>query len=635
VADVKRIVQTDFIAKDEKFSGAMKSMSESASGLGSTLTGTMGIVGMLTGALAGLGLGAAIKGIVSIQSKFEDTKIAMAGFLSALGVSTDFAAGMRDAAQAQKDITMAAAKLPGEAEDYIRVFKAGLPEVQGAIGGTVKDMYTFTNQLTAITSTLGLSSEQVARDIKLMLRAGQASVGAHVKTWTQLLPFINKVPGMADLTAKKFGAMSEQARAAILKQTLFGKELGQMIDAAGSSWSAQWGAAVSNSKELVRMMTGPLFEGMKGALGYVNAMFFDGEGNATTLTSLLTAAGEIVSENLVSGFKVAFEWAKKLGAEVGSMLDVIGKSPAIARLGDLASNMGKGIGNALQGPDNGGDSAASGGGLAAFGPLIGGLIDAFSRPGVMDSIFGSLISTMNIATRVMGPFVEAMGAAQVLIGDLLAPVLMALFDALNQILSPVADLFVGLFMIAGFVLDRLHPAMQLFGMAIGNLITAIAEYLHPILRLLGAGITWVYRKIAEQLTPAINLLIQAFTWVFNFVAKWLRKEGKQMNDFADDILGKEEKDGGGGDLFGGILAALKGRWFADKAAENAAKAASRAAPASRGKVVQDFRGSKFDITQKFAEGFDPDRIAVAFAQDLGRMGEQKLQSGFEPVFGIR
>lgn len=46
----------------------------------------------------------------------------------------------------------------------------------------------------------------------------------------------------------------------------------------------------------------------------------------------------------------------------------------------------------------------------------------------------------------------------------------------------------------------------------------------------------------------------------------------------------------------------------------------------------DFRGSKFDITQKFAEGFDPDRIAVAFANDLAAMGERKLQSGFSPIY---
>jgi len=42
----------------------------------------------------------------------------------------------------------------------------------------------------------------------------------------------------------------------------------------------------------------------------------------------------------------------------------------------------------------------------------------------------------------------------------------------------------------------------------------------------------------------------------------------------------------------------------------------------------DFRGSHFNITQKFAEGFDPDRIALAFASDLASMGDRKIASGF-------
>ena len=50
--------------------------------------------------------------------------------------------------------------------------------------------------------------------------------------------------------------------------------------------------------------------------------------------------------------------------------------------------------------------------------------------------------------------------------------------------------------------------------------------------------------------------------------------------------------------------------------------------------VQDFRYSRFDITQRFAEGFDPDRIASAFASDLEAMASQRLSSGFAPAFSL-
>jgi hypothetical protein len=56
------------------------------------------------------------------------------------------------------------------------------------------------------------------------------------------------------------------------------------------------------------------------------------------------------------------------------------------------------------------------------------------------------------------------------------------------------------------------------------------------------------------------------------------------------------------------------------------------APKDRSSVYQDFRYSRFDINQAFAEGFDPDRIAVAFATDLARVGEMKTQSMNTPGF---
>lgn len=44
------------------------------------------------------------------------------------------------------------------------------------------------------------------------------------------------------------------------------------------------------------------------------------------------------------------------------------------------------------------------------------------------------------------------------------------------------------------------------------------------------------------------------------------------------------------------------------------------------KRVYDFRNSRFDIKQQFAEGFDPDRISVAFTNDLAKLGERALEA---------
>lgn len=61
----------------------------------------------------------------------------------------------------------------------------------------------------------------------------------------------------------------------------------------------------------------------------------------------------------------------------------------------------------------------------------------------------------------------------------------------------------------------------------------------------------------------------------------------------------------------------------------------RGAPSTRPQQTFDFRNSRFDIKQEFAEGFDPDRIAVAFANDLGRLGDMKLQAAYGTAAGVR
>jgi hypothetical protein len=55
-------------------------------------------------------------------------------------------------------------------------------------------------------------------------------------------------------------------------------------------------------------------------------------------------------------------------------------------------------------------------------------------------------------------------------------------------------------------------------------------------------------------------------------------------------------------------------------------------PQPRPHTSQDFRYSRFDITQRFAEGFSPDRVASAFADELQALSENRLESGFQPAF---
>jgi hypothetical protein len=61
-------------------------------------------------------------------------------------------------------------------------------------------------------------------------------------------------------------------------------------------------------------------------------------------------------------------------------------------------------------------------------------------------------------------------------------------------------------------------------------------------------------------------------------------------------------------------------------------AAGDNAKAKKGDFIQNFPGARFDITQKFEEGFDPDRVLTAFTNDLAALGERGTMSGFQPAF---
>ena len=69
---------------------------------------------------------------------------------------------------------------------------------------------------------------------------------------------------------------------------------------------------------------------------------------------------------------------------------------------------------------------------------------------------------------------------------------------------------------------------------------------------------------------------------------------------------------------------------AQKAAES--KSAENKAGAG---TYQDFRGSKFEISNNFPTGIDGGRVAVAFGDELAKLGERRLDSGLRPLFSYR
>jgi len=345
----------------------------------------------LGNAVKAFATGYVVKSVADISNTFEQNTTAIAAMLSTLGKSSDFNAGLLDAERTMARIEADAAKLPGEASDYIEVFRAGLPALVDAMpGASADEIAAFTNRLTAIgTSILQVDPGQLGRDLKLMLGPiGRA--GTQVKTFGELLGYMRKLPGQANLSAEAFNKMTQPERLKLLQDTLGNENLTKALDHAAGSFDAMFGAAKSMVKTLIRLGTGALFEGAKEGLDAIRAVFVDDGGKLTstgqTFVDILQRVGHGVTRMI------------KLGASAVKMLLRFVDSSIEVKLGLL------GIAGAIIGVQK----------LLKFG-LIGAILlviedlKTFYEGG--QSITGLLVEKWPNAIRVVQGLLVALGGA--------------------------------------------------------------------------------------------------------------------------------------------------------------------------------------------------------------------------------
>jgi hypothetical protein len=389
--------------------------------------------------------GFAIKAVADIGSTFEQNQIQIAGFLSALGQSSDFNQGLVDAQGVIAQITKDAAILPGEAQEYIDVFKAGLPFVQGAMpGGSLGDITKFTNQLTAIGKTFGLDSGLIAREFDHMLSPGKGMASLRLPLFRQLLSFMPKMANGARVTAESFNAMSAPQRLQVLQDTFV--KLQPMLDASAQSFDAMWGAAVSALKQMTRVATVPLFKGMKAALDAVNGALYDGNGK-------LTEFGQGIVDAISTGMRYVTQFLTMAGKLtmwfVKSKAGAIAVKGAIGLLGTALTGLAvmKTVESfkSLLGVMTNLKSLMSGALFLAIG-LIAEDLYQFATGG--DSVTGLLVERLGPALTMIEGAIGLIGAA-LLAATLAGSPLLALFLLLAGIgleiyvLSTHWDEFVG------------------------------------------------------------------------------------------------------------------------------------------------------------------------------------------------
>ena len=294
-----------------------------------------------------------------------------------------------------------------------------------------------------------------------------------------------------------------------------------------------------------------------------------------------------------------------------------------------------------------------GAGLVALGRgalgLAGPVLDSLSPGrGMLDTTAAALLpvfdSLASAGARVYDVLLP--------VGEALSAVGTALWDGLMAVLPTLAETFDTAVAVGAVFVDWLAEGARLAAEAVG-----------PALIALGGAVGWVAGVLTDTflvaivtIKPAFSMLGEAASELYEmFREVWSRMQSFFGGDVdeAEDVVGSfadklaEAADearrslgiGSGGSASGGIQAwmarfAEEQKRAEEKRTADSARANRDAAKLKRPTVHQDFRGSRFNIEQKFAPGFDPGRVLTAVRVDAARLERLRLNAGaVTPLFG--
>lgn len=190
-----------------------------------------------------------------------------------------------------------------------------------------------------------------------------------------------------------------------------------------------------------------------------------------------------------------------------------------------------------------------------------------------------------------------------------------------------------------FYVDMKSPAAALFdvakekamGVALKGQVVVLKEQIAKL-----AELKAVYTKrerergITRPISPTESTSAVSFALERLISSKFFDVPGKPMKTVFDEYLqAKGFSDLAIQELYQDLIRRSV------IAVDTAPEVETKKAPGDRARNNTYFYNNRFDIKQEFAEGFDPDRIAVAFANDLGRLGELKLQGAYGQVGNVR
>lgn len=550
-------------------------------------------------------------------------------------------------------MTQLAAVLPGEVNDYMQSYSQNLPYLSRVQGMTTDRAANISSRMTAGGMAGGISGDQVARDLTQFLTVGPHMVD---RSWTEVWSnYARNVRTHARLTASQITAMTPQQRALVAED--IASQLDPIMGATGDSYEALIGTLNSAKHELYLQLTEPIFNEFKNMINATNGVlgrFMERIGAAAAFFGRL-GAGQLVKLTSAIGnldekiYKFAMFTVPRWTGNITSSGSMIARNAGVAR--DYFAPMLRG-GRGLIG----GQIAAHGGTMGGmafsvmamvamrivsrmFFPWVGlaaGILTRMFLSGQLNQTFlalgravaflaPSLIAFASIVSRT---FFALSSVVEIILSVLLPIIVTAIGNGLNAVVILVTAAFN---LLANVALMVLYPIIMVLSVAFigfSMVVQIVSALFQAFVGVLGTGSTTTadfvdaLQWVADQLREFAHGLQSDTNYLLHEAG--LMSDGEYQASMANLRLGERTTPQWMQDLQAAITnltrpGALNGT-------------AGRQPPAPRPHANQDFRYSRFDITQRFAEGHDPDRVASAFAEDLSSLAENRLQSGFQPAF---
>lgn len=550
-----------------------------------------------------------------------------------------------------QEMNQMAAILPGETNDYMQAFSQSLPFLSQARGMTLQRAVRLSSYTAAGGIAGGVDAGQTARDMMQFLTNGPHMVDrSWTEVWSQVATFRGK-----KVTAGQIRAMTLDKKVEVMEN--IANALRPQMDAMGDSYEATMGTFRSLKHEISLAGSEPLFEAWKRTMSAVNiqlATFAPRIGAVLSIISTKFAGGLDWVTTKIQGLGAASaraeNWLVRHASRIGNMANTAAGfgHAAVHGIGGGMASMG-GYVQRLMGAHQIGGTEVIRNVLPSmilrmlgmsFGPVGFIITSLITRMFMGGQAGGTIVALMTAVYAVIGPLFRlgltlyraydaVMNTLVVLLGAVLPPTITVLALVLGLLTEGLSELvFIGVNLLMG----ALSILALTFGATAILAVTGIDFFVQAflgIVRLLGG----VFGNVAGESFDVID----AFRQIGDFLHELTRTLGEDSNYLLHELGLRSDEEYAAHQLSLANSTRSAGHWLDEFRAslQQAQTDLNRHGRRDRPTVPHthnDFRFSRFDITQKFAEGFDPDRVATAFVTDLQAMAETQLSSGFQPGF---